>query len=114
MPAKNHAEQEVALNRTRFRIFCCCHHLQTVRGVTRVFFVFVVLGNFHDHLRLLPAGGTGSNLEHLPEEGLFKIDHPHRPHPIALAPAHERRIEDFTNKAEAVDWITENSTQVDK
>jgi tRNA (Thr-GGU) A37 N-methylase len=88
--------------------------LQTVRGVTRVFFVFVVLGNFHDPLRLLPADDTGSNLEHLPEESLFKIDHPHRPHPIALAPAHARRIEGFTNKAEAVDWITENSTQVDK
>jgi hypothetical protein len=38
--------------------------------------VFVVLGNFHDHLGLLPADGTGSNLEHLPEESLFKVDHP--------------------------------------
>lgn len=27
---------------------------------------------------------------------------------------HERRIEGFANKAEAVDWITQNATQVDK
>ena len=27
---------------------------------------------------------------------------------------HERRIEGFANKSEAVDWITANSAQVDK
>ena len=27
---------------------------------------------------------------------------------------HERRIEGFATKDEAVDWITDNSTQVDK
>jgi hypothetical protein len=27
---------------------------------------------------------------------------------------HERRIEGFATKADAVDWITENSTQVDE
>lgn len=27
---------------------------------------------------------------------------------------HERRIEGFASKAEAVDWITQNATEVDK
>ena len=27
---------------------------------------------------------------------------------------HERRIEGFATKAEAVDWITQNATQVDE
>jgi hypothetical protein len=55
-----------------------------VSGVTRVFFVFVVLGNFHDSLRLLSADGTASNLEHLPEESLFKIDHPPQNCPLGV------------------------------
>lgn len=33
---------------------------------------------------------------------------------IRYHPGHERRIEGFASKDEAVDWITANSTQVDE
>jgi hypothetical protein len=33
---------------------------------------------------------------------------------IRYRDGHERRIEGFASKAEAVDWITENATQIEE
>ena len=40
-----------AINRTRFLIFGCRYHIQTMRSVTRIFFVLVTLGFGHDRPR---------------------------------------------------------------